>query len=258
MTVFQMGEQRFREVASFPWGCPARSQHACPGAWSAPAHSGRPECSLTGLTMTCLRSWRSREHRGFHCKALTRGPTTCHRQGHHPHRGSTVLVSFPDARPMPPRRGLGTVPGESALCFRKAPDALRSAQLWPLPPQRAVGSPFTQSRAGNNPRRRCPPAKAKVHARSWAFHWGSEALETRSRGRGDALERRRGWEQHPCALNAKPSHRAYNVGTRVDEGKAGSAIASPATRVLDSALPGGYSGGNGLAPGNAPGTQQGK
>lgn len=161
VTVFQKGEQRFREVASFPWGCPARSQHACPGAWSAPAHSGRPECSLTGLTMTCLRSWRSREHRGFHCKALTRGPTTCHRRGHHPHRGSTVLVSFPDARPMPPTgvsgQSQGRVPCASAKpllpCGQRSSGLSHPNGLWALLSPR-VGQEIIQDGGVRQPRRK--------------------------------------------------------------------------------------------------------
>lgn len=151
-----MGEQRFREVASFPWGCPASSRHACPGARSVPAHSGRPDGSLTGLTVTCLRSQRPREHRGHHGKALNKGT------------------------PPPPRPGVSGQSQRRVPCASGNPLLPRTAaQLCTLPPQQAVGSPFTQSRAGNNPRRRRLPAKAKVRPRSSVFHSGSKALGTR-------------------------------------------------------------------------------
>lgn len=145
--------------------------------------------------------------------------------------------------PLPPHRppyrhqGLRTVPEESSLCFTNSllPRGGRSAQLWTLPPQQAAGSPFTQSRAGNNPRLRCLPAKAKVHARSSAFHSGAKALETRcSPGHGDALERKERVGAAPLCpeRGGKTSHQPQHDGTREDEGKAGSGIASLTTRVL--------------------------
>lgn len=128
MTVFQMGEQRLGEVASFPWGCPARLWHACPSARSVPAHSAARTLSdriNDDLSEVSALSGAPRAS----LQGSDKG-STCHRRGRHPHSGSAAPVSLPDARPAPPPPPAG-VSGQSQ---RRAPCASGT----PCCPGRAV------------------------------------------------------------------------------------------------------------------------
>ena len=84
-------------------------------------------------------------------------------------------------------------------------------------------SPFTQSRAGNNSRLRCLPAKAKVHVRSSVFHCmvGHFRNQMFTWPKGCSGMEVRGSDQYLCTLQVRTFLTNYRMNEPTSDERKG-------------------------------------